>query len=372
MFAVANIVERFADRFDFYVVAGNRNARQSSERIAGVTENEWENIGSAKVFFTLTTSLNSTKLLRLFDESRPDVVFLNSVFSTPTIRFLRARKTGNFLGVPVIIAPCGELMPEALAIKSWKKRTFLIYARGAGLYRGLIWRASFESERKSIKAVFGEKVEVRIAADLTPKTILPDFDASLKPEKRPGHSKFVFLARVVRNKNLHFFLERLRDIHEGKIEVELIGPIEDKQYWDECLRLIGKLPANIRVTSIGAVNNAEALRRLTNAHFFVLPTLTENFGFVFIEALAAGCPLLISERTDWGRVEDAEAGWILRLENRDAWRERIVQCISLDQHEYNNISAAARKLALNWFNEPGHEAATAELLEEAVGSSERQ
>jgi glycosyltransferase involved in cell wall biosynthesis len=33
--------------------------------------------------------------------------------------------------------------------------------------------------------------------------------------------------------------------------------------------------------------------------FFVLPTIGENFGYVFLEALAAGCPLITSDRTPW-------------------------------------------------------------------------
>lgn len=368
MFAVANIVERFSDRYDFYVVAGNRNVRESNEPIANILEDEWNDIGSARVYFTSTKSLKSAKASQLFGHVRPDAVLLNSVFSTPTIRFLRARMQGAIPNVPVILAPCGELMPNALEIKSWKKRVYLTFARSIGLYRNLIWRASSVSEAKTIRTVFGKEATLKIAPDLTPRTILSDFDQRNKPKKFAGHAKFAFLARILPNKNLSFFLERLIALREGNIELDIIGPIEDRSYWEQCLAMIDKLPENTRVNIVGAVPNDEALRRLVDSHYFVLPTITENFGFVFLEAAAAGCPLLISDRTDWGKVQETGGGWILSLDEQGKWIEQINHCVRADQQTYDMHSRAARDFAVNWLADPAHEAATADLLKTAVNS----
>ena len=56
-------------------------------------------------------------------------------------------------------------------------------------------------------------------------------------------------------------------------------------------------------------------KNLFEYHFFILPTLGENFGHVFIEALAAGCPLIISNRTPWLELEKKGIGWDIPLEN---------------------------------------------------------
>jgi len=103
-----------------------------------------------------------------------------------------------------------------------------------------------------------------------------------------------------------------------------------------------------------------------SAHYFTLPTLTENFGYVFIEALAAGCPLLISDRTEWNSIEPAGAGWILPLNEPEAWTRQIVSCVEQNQIEYDAMSAASRLLAVKWLAEPSHEEDMAKLFAYAV------
>jgi len=367
MWAVANIVERFSDRYDFFVVAGNRNERGKTEKVSGVVERAWNVVGSAQAYYLDPAELNGEIIRQRFDEVRPDLVFLNSVFSTSTIRYLQARKKGEFGAVHSVIAPCGELLPGALAIKPWKKRLFLAYARTMALYHGLIWRASFESESESIRKVFGLEPRIRIAADLTPRTILPKFRPADKPVKHPGNVKLIFLSRIDRKKNLHFLLERLHGLSDGSVELEIIGPVDDRRYWTECRSIIEKLPPNISVSMLGAMDNASALERLSKAHFFVLPTLSENFGYVCIEALSAGCPLIISDRTDWNWVEGAGAGWAIPLEDRSAWSGRLLEVVAQTRGDYARMSSDARNIAVKWLEEPKLEAATAELFDFAIG-----
>jgi glycosyltransferase involved in cell wall biosynthesis len=87
-------------------------------------------------------------------------------------------------------------------------------------------------------------------------------------------------------------------------------------------------------------------------HFFILPTLGENFGHVFIEALAAGCPLIISDRTPWLNLEKQRIGWDLPLEKPYKWQEKINHCISLDDVSYREVSKIAREFARQWAENP--------------------
>jgi glycosyltransferase involved in cell wall biosynthesis len=260
------------------------------------------------------------------------------------------------------LAPCGELLPGALAIKAFKKKVFLAYARLRGLFRGVIWRASFDSEREAIRKVVRGNPLIKIAADLTPKAILPDYQPSAKPIKSAGYVRIIFLARIARKKNLKYLLDQLRSVKTGSLELEIIGPFEDQKYWADCEKVITQLPSNIKVTTTGAISNSEALERLTATHFFVMPTLSENFGYVFIEALAAGCPLLVSDQTDWSDVESAGAGWVIPLKSPDAWSDRLAYIIQQPQSEFETMSAEARKYAIDWLAAPSLEAATHELF----------
>ena len=109
-------------------------------------------------------------------------------------------------------------------------------------------------------------------------------------------------------------LELLRNVKDGDIFLELIGPVEDERYWEQCKSIIRELPQNIHVTPTGGLRQPEVLNHLEQSHFFVLPTLHENFGYVFVEALAAGCPILISENTVWDEIEQKRIGWIAPLD----------------------------------------------------------
>jgi glycosyltransferase involved in cell wall biosynthesis len=158
-------------------------------------------------------------------------------------------------------------------------------------------------------------------------------------------------------------------IKKGDIELEIIGPHEDPPYWDRCKELIAELPLNITTKVVGSVSNDEAIRRMNNSHFFVLPTLSENFGYVFIEAMAAGCPLLISERTVWNDIDERNVGWELELGSKDKWIEKLKYCINMNQSEYSEMSQNARNYALEWLNDPEIEKATAKVLDHATNES---
>jgi glycosyltransferase involved in cell wall biosynthesis len=234
MWTVVNLVDRFCDRFDFYIVARNHDGKADRKPYEDVVTGEWNSVGNAKVFYVDWRRLTVSFFGGLIDEIKPDLVFLNSVFSRPSITFLRTRKKRRYSQIPVIVSPCGELAGATLKLKATKKTLFLKYAKLARLYRDVIWRASFELDAQEIRDAIGSDVEVMCAPDLPPKTILADFDILKKPAKLPGAVHFVFVSRLVRKKNLHYLLERLSFITEGEIVLDAVGPIEDKEYWKEC------------------------------------------------------------------------------------------------------------------------------------------
>jgi len=365
MWTVANLVNRFHDSYDFYVVTRNYDSRDDIIPYTSVKTGVWNTLGNARVFYAAETFMTQSHFAVLVKEVDPDIVFLNSAFSTPAVQFLRARLRKIEKKIPVVLAPCGEISKAALSLKPLKKNLFLRYASIAGLYRDVIWKASAESEAKEIKAAVGQRAETWIAPDLPPRTIIPDYSPTLKPKKNTGSVRFVFVSRLVRKKNLHYFLELLKTVKQGTVYLDIVGPLEDAAYWRECLLIIDALPDNIEIKITGPMRYEEALETLCNAHFFVLPTLNENFGYVFIEALAAGSPLLISDRTIWNDVAEHNAGWTLSLDNTDMWSEKIVHCIEMNGSDYEKMSEAAREYALNWLSNPEIEEATARVLNRA-------
>ncbi|MEO7673864.1 MAG: glycosyltransferase, partial [Pyrinomonadaceae bacterium] len=355
------------DRYDFFVVTRNYESKGDKKPYTTVRSDNWNAVGNAQVWYFSRAAFTVEAFADIVNKIKPDTVFLNSALSRPVIKFLTGRRKGLFVHVPVVLAPCGEMSVGALSLKPVKKKLFLLYANTVGLYKDVIWKASFESEKQEIRRVIGPDTEVWVAPDLAPKTILPDYEAQRKTKKKKGSVRFAFLSRLTRKKNIHYFLERLKNIDDGDVQFDLIGPFEDEGYWEQCAGIIRDIPANVTVNAVGSFpDQSDALKKLSESHFFVLPTLNENFGYVFIEALAAGCPLLVSDNTVWKDIEQRGVGWQIPLERTDLWIKRIKHCIQMDETEYEQMSANARTYALDWLSDIGTEHATARVLDRAL------
>lgn len=368
MRTIVNMVERLGDKFQFFVATRDHDGREDFTSYPNVKIDDWNVQGKAQVFYFSKQNLKLKTFRQIVAFVQPDAIYLNSFFATPAIKLLFLRRFGMIKQIPVIMAPCGELSEGALQLKSLKKKIFINGSKKASLYQNLIWKASSELEREEIKQITGENAEIYIAPDLPPKIIFPDFSIEKKAQKKSGELRLVFLSRFSRKKNLHFLLEVLAEI-DGETTLDVVAPLEDKEYWLECEALIKKLPANIKVDYKGTIPHHEVPVTLANYHFFVLPTLGENFGHVFLEALASGCPLIISNKTPWVNLEEKKIGWDLPLENQKFWLEKLNYCVNMETAEYSQMCQAARDFSLEWLADFKVERATEIVLERAVSGS---
>lgn len=368
MWTVANLVDRLSDEYDFAVVCRNHDGAGDRAAYKEAETNAWNDVGAQKVFYVDPSTFSKRQAARLVRDFGPDMIFMNSVFGLTTRMPLEARRKDLIPDLPVIVAPCGELSDQCLSIKPFKKGAFLKYAKLLRLYRGVIWKATSELEAAEIRRLFGDEAAIAIAPDLVPDAILPDFRPDNKSRKHVGSVRIVSVARIAPKKNITYLLERLAECGTGNFELELIGGVDDQDYWHECELLIQKLPPNIEVTISGAIAYSDVLARLINSHFFVLPTLNENFGYVFVEAMSAGCPILVSENTIWNGVEGAECGWVVRLDRPGDWVANLERFAEMGDPEFTAISARARKFALNWLASSGDAAANRRVFASAIAS----
>ena len=357
---IVHMVERFRDRFDFRVITRDHDGDKISYPTVKV--DEWNEIEGAKVFYLPQDKIKLSKLRELITEVQPDSIYLNSVFSTLTIFLLILRKLKLFPATTVILAPEGELSDGALQLKAFKKKTFIKFAKTTGIYRDLIWKTTAELEKEETIRFEKRGGTFFIAPNIPSKQMLPDYQQNQKPEKKVGTAKMIFLSRYMQKKNFKWLIDNLEGIN-GNLEIDIFGPIEDEKYWEESKESIKNLPSNIKIEYQGLLEYEKVMENLFKYHFFILPTLGENFGHVFIEALAAGCPLIISDRTPWLNLEQKKIGWDLPLENWDSWRETVNKCINLDNKTYSALSSNAREFALNWLNDSSVESDTLKVLE---------
>lgn len=370
MWTIRNLIERFSDRYEFFVLTSDRDG-PSKPLPGSVARDSWTTLGPARVYYAANGFVSTTSLRTIIEEASPDAIYLNSVFAGLTRKYLGARRRRAVRSVPTLLSPCGELSAGALSHKRGKKRSYLAMARLLGLFEDIVWRATTEAEVPEIENAIGREVNIQVAPDLPPASILPDFAFDEKPPKKAGQVDLIFASRIAPKKNLQFLLEQLERITLTRLTLTIVGQVEDSDYWHVCKKHIASLSGRADVRILGGVSNDELLELMKRSHFFVLPTLNENFGYVFLEALAAGCPLIISENTIWSDVADRKAGFVIPLSDEKSWQAAITSAIAMEQDEYRSMSLAAREMAEEWLARPDHEAAMARTLEYVIAKNER-
>ncbi len=371
MRTIVNMVDRLKDSYDFRIVTRDHDGKPVNEKYTDVKINDWNDVRGAKVFYLSSGLSKFSKIRELILQVKPDSIYLNSFFADIGIFAVLLRKLKLVPYTNIILAPCGELSAGALSFSSGKKNFYKNLTQLARLYKDIIWKASTELEKEEIKLLKPKKAKYIIAPDMPPKHIYENYNQNLKPEKNIGEVKMVFLSRINRKKNLKWLFENLTEIN-GELIIDIYGPLEDIDHWNKCLPIIEKLPTNIKVNIKGSIPHDEVLDVLLKYHFFIMPTLGENFGHIFLEAMASGCPLIISNKTPWRDLESKSIGWDLPLENAKIWNDLINQCILMDQTEYKNLSANSRQFIVEWLSNEEIEKNTIKVLEAGIDSKRNE
>ncbi|BDR92688.1 glycosyltransferase family 4 protein [Vulcanisaeta souniana] len=111
------------------------------------------------------------------------------------------------------------------------------------------------------------------------------------------------VARVEPVKGIHDLIRAFSLVagKHGDWVLRIVGPVTDKDYFNELRRLVGELGLDGRVEFVGAVSDSELVREYRHASIFVLPSYLESFGIARIEALAFGLPV-ITTRTGGSEI----------------------------------------------------------------------
>jgi glycosyltransferase involved in cell wall biosynthesis len=236
--------------------------------------------------------------------ARYDAVHLHSVFLWPTSAVARAAERAD---VPYLLSPRGMLVPELIrAHGRWRKLAWLALAE-----RRTIERAA------ALHATSGLEAEeaARLGFLLPPVAVVPngidpepwDGDlAALSPEVRAvvdGGPFLLFLGRLSWKKGLDRLIPALAEVPGAVLAVA--GNDEEglQPELERRARVAG------RVLFLGPVHGADKAALLHRTAALVLPSRSENFGNVVLEAWAAGRPVAVTPEVGLaGTVLETGAG----------------------------------------------------------------
>lgn len=261
----------------------------------------WLDVDGVNVFYSSKKTL--FKNLKNTLKNNFNYLYLNSLFSFQfsILPLVLVKFLGNIDNI--ILAPRGELSPGALGIKSKKKKNYLFLANLFSLYSGdIVWHATSDLEENEISLALKKYLNFNDFRIKVAQNISPVSDNHRIKVIEKNQIDLVFLSRISPKKNLKYALEVLAKC-TSFINFDIWGPLEDKQYWEECKKLIGSLPSNITVNYKGSIEPSEVPRMLSEYDLFFFPTLGENYGHVIAESLSVGTPLLISNNTPWANLD---------------------------------------------------------------------
>lgn len=213
----------------------------------------------------------------LAEGRRPDLIVGHKL----TIEGVVARLAAERLQVPYAISIQGDTDTKIMAVRRDLHGEFgKVLSDAAMVFPFAPW---------SLEEVL---VKLRIAS--VPHRMLPcptDIDAPLKPMKGSTGLVSVFHLKNYKRKNFAQLIDAMRLLEQegGEVpDLTVIGGGAPREV-AACEALIAGSP---RVTLAGAMDREQVRQKLNQATAFVMPSLRETFGLVFVEALFAGTPII--------------------------------------------------------------------------------
>jgi glycosyltransferase involved in cell wall biosynthesis len=231
----------------------------------------------------------------------------------------------------------------------------------AGLLRGVTLHATSEREREEIAAALPGSRTIGVAANIR---VLEPPPPGPPPSRSP--LRLLFLSRIDRKKNLDYALKALACVRTP-VAYDIFGPISDATYWRECQALIAALPTHVTARYCGTLPHAEVHAAFGRYDALLLPTRGENFGHSIVDALAAACPVLISDQTPWLELERADAGWSLPLGAPQSFVGAIEALANTSDTRRRELRQGARAFAERIVQEGDAVSATRDLFLQAIG-----
>ncbi|NKC13380.1 MAG: glycosyltransferase [Gammaproteobacteria bacterium] len=230
-----------------------------------------------------------------------DIVHLHSVFLWPISAAARVSAKHR---VPYLIAPRGMLDKTLLAARgNLRKRAWITLYEKRTLSRAARIHATSELEVAKLAELGLDLAPVCIVAN---GTDLPVLTGQVRDADH-----VLFLGRITPKKGLDQLIPAMARLRHARLTVA--GP-DERGYRARMEALAADAGVAGRVKFVGRVDRRERDRLLARASVLALPSRSENFANAVLEAMAAGCPVLLSPHVGLARaVDKAGAGLIVEV-----------------------------------------------------------
>ena len=275
-----------------------------------------------------------------------DVIHLHSVFLWPTMaagRIARQRQ------IPYIVTPRGMLVEDLIARKSRTvKRAWINVFERRNIEQAAAVHFTSQIEADAMRSMGLEARRSAIipngldAADV-PTTPSTDDLAWVQALRQPF---VLYLGRINWKKGLDRLIAAMARIE--RIDLVVAGYDED-QYQETLLSLADRHRIAHRIQFIGPVTGTRKWALLRQARMLVLPSYSENFGMVVLEAMAVGCPVVVTSEVGLAPVVKASGAGLVVTGGPDDLAAAIAS-VDDDEDAWIKLGDAGRRAAMDQFS----------------------
>ncbi|HRK30558.1 MAG TPA: glycosyltransferase [Tepidisphaeraceae bacterium] len=224
-----------------------------------------------------------------------------------------ARETGT----PIVWMPHGMLDPWSLRQSKWKKRAVMKWRTQKDLESASAFAFTTDIERDLVARLDlpGTRIVEPLGLDFT------EFDRA--PVRGSFRSKFpqlgdrrivLFLSRIHPKKGLDLLIPAFAAAGHPNDILVIAGPFADG-YRPVIEDMIDRQHLGDRCLLTGMLHGADRLGAMVDASMFVLPSYQENFGLAVAEAVAIGCPTIISDQVNiWRELQEAGCAAVVKTQ----------------------------------------------------------
>lgn len=142
----------------------------------------------------------------------------------------------------------------------------------------------------------------------------------LEPQKY-----FLFMARLVQDKNPDFLIKGFKAADNGGMKLVIAGSNDADQEYVDYLHKLAE--GNKDIVFTGAIYGNEKDAILRNAYTFCIPSTIEGLSIVLLEAMSYNLPVIASDIDANRELLDNDAVWV-RYENEEDITKAIEFCIN--------------------------------------------
>lgn len=279
--------------------------------------------------------------------SSADVVHMHTPWETANATIAKiCRKAGT----PYIVSIHGMLDDWCMAQRTAKKRIYLALSARKLLEQSHAVHCTAQAELDQSKRWYpkGNGAVIPLLFDLQPYRTLPGPDiAREKFSIDPSTPVVLFLSRIHIKKGVHHLIDAARLLRDRGMKAQfLIAGTGDSDYEQSLREKIEADNIGDSVRLLGMVKGTEKVSLFEAADVFALPTSQENFGFVLVESLASGTPVITTKHVDiWPELESSGSGTIVPQTPED-FANAIEQTLK-DTNKLGQMGQAGRNWVLD-------------------------